>query len=227
MRTMISKAVLYTLALTVVSPGLLDAAGPKEAAAHFRAKRYVEAAAEYRRAIAAGDKTEETLYNLGTALLKADSLTAAAEVLERASSARSEEVRYRALFNLGLAHLTQGLAAEGEAAIPPLDAALEAYKNVLLMRSGDADAKWNYELALREKENNSGGGGGGGGEEASPSSAPDPSAQPEAPVDRPAGGLGQQQAEQILNSAARDERDVQEKRRERTQPPKTRTGKDW
>jgi Ca-activated chloride channel family protein len=227
MRTIISKAVAYVLLLTLASPGFLDAAGPKEAAAHFRAKRYAEAAAEYRRAIAAGDKSEETLYNLGTALLNADSLVAAAEVLERASRARSEEVRYRALFNLGLVHLVQGLAAKEEEADPELDAALAAYKNVLLMRSDDVDAKWNYELALREKKENSGGGGGGGGEDAAPSSAPDPNARPEAPVERPAGGLGQQQAEQILNSAARDERDVQEKRRERSQPPKTRTGKDW
>ena len=227
MRTRFSNTVAYVLALTVWSPGFLNAAGPKEAAAHYRAKRYAEAAAEYRRAIAGGDKSEETLYNLGTALLNADSLASATEVLERASRARSEEVRYRALFNLGLAQLRKGLAAEGQEAVPALDAALAAYKNVLIMRSGDGDAKWNYELALREKEENSGGGGGGGGNDASPSSAPDPTAQPEAPVERPAGGLGQQQAEQILNSAARDERDVQEKRRERSQPPKTRTGKDW
>ena len=226
MKTIVSKATAYVLVLTIISPGFLDAAGPKEAAAHYRAKRYAEAAAEYRRLIAAGDKSEETLYNLGTALLNADSLASAAEVLERASSARSEEVRYRALFNLGLAHLIQGLAAVRDEGDAELDAALAAYKNVLLMRSGDGDAKWNYELALREKEGG-GGGGGGGGDDASPSSAPDPNAQPEAPVDRPAGGLGQQQAEQILNSAARDERDVQEKRRERSQPPKTRTGKDW
>jgi Ca-activated chloride channel family protein len=226
MKTIVSKATAYVLVLTIISPGFLDAAGPKEAAAHYRAKRYAEAAAEYRRLIAAGDKSEETLYNLGTALLNADSLASAAEVLERASSARSEEVRYRALFNLGLAHLIQGLAAVRDEGDAELDAALAAYKNVLLMRSGDGDAKWNYELALREKESG-GGGGGGGGDDASPSSAPDPNAQPEAPVERPAGGLGQQQAEQILNSAARDERDVQEKRRERSQPPKTRTGKDW
>jgi Ca-activated chloride channel family protein len=226
MTTIVSRAAAYGLLLTLVSPGFLDAAGPKEAAAHYRAKRYIEAAAEYRRLIAAGDKSEETLYNLGTALLNADSLVSAADVLERASRARSEEVRYRAFFNLGLAHLVQGLAAKGEEGTPELDAALAAYKNVLIMRSDDADAKWNYELALREKET-SGGGGGGGGNDASPSSAPDPNAQPEAPVERPAGGLGQQQAEQILNSAARDERDVQEKRRERSQPPKTRTGKDW
>ncbi len=209
-------------------PELLRLAGRQvDPGAQYRAGRYVEAADAYRRLMADGDATEQTVYNLGTSLLGADSLTAASEVLERASRARTEEVRYRALFNHGLANLVQGLAEEGEAAVPALDAAVASYKNALIMRSGEVDAKWNYELALREQEQNSGGGGGGGGAEESPSSAPDPSAQPEAPAPRPAGGLGQQQAEQILNSAARDEREVQEKRRERAQPPKTRTGKDW
>jgi Ca-activated chloride channel homolog len=97
---------------------------------------------------------------------------------------------------------------------------------VLLMRPPDGDAKWNYELALREKKGG-GGGGGGGADEQAPNAAPDPGAQPEAPVERPSGGLGQQQAEAILNSAARDERDVQEKRREKATPPRPTGGKDW
>ena len=227
-RTAIRRTALMAFVLTVASPAIVDALGPKEAAAHYRAERYRDAVAEYRRVIADGDISEETLYNLGTALLGADSLEGAIEVLERVTRSRDEEVRYRAGFNLGLAHLRQGLAAEGDAGDKALDAALAAYKEVLLMRSNDPDAKWNYELALREKENNSGGGGGGGGEEdPSPSSAPDPNAEAEAPAERPQGTLGQGQAEQILNAAERDERDVQEKRRERAQPPKSRTGKDW
>jgi Ca-activated chloride channel family protein len=218
---------MMALLLLLASPALLGARGPKEAAAHYRAERYLDAVVEYRRVIAAGDRSEETLYNLGTALLGADSLASAIEILERVAQSRSDEIRYRAGFNLGLAHLRQGLAAEGDAGAAALTAALAAYKNVLIMRSGDEDAKWNYELALREQENSGGGGGGGGEDDPSPSSAPDPSATPEAPAERPQGSLGQGQAEQILNAAERDERDVQEKRRERAQPPKARTGKDW
>ena len=215
----------FVLALT--APALVAAVGPKEAAGHYRAERYREAVAEYRRVIAGGDRSEETLYNLGTALLAADSMESAIEVLERVAQSRNEEIKYRAGFNLGLAHLRQGLAAEGDAGDKSLDAALAAYKDVLLMRSGDLDAKWNYELALREKQNSGGGGGGGGEDDPSPSNAPDPNATPEAPAPQPQGSLGQGQAEQILNAAERDERDVQEKRRERAQPPKSRTGKDW
>lgn len=224
-RTTTFRTLAFALALLI--PALVAAVGPKEAAAHYRAERYREAVAEYRRVIAGGDRSEETLYNLGTALLAADSLESAIEVLERVTQSRNEEIKYRGGFNLGLAHLRRGLGAEGEAGDKSLDAALAAYRNVLLMRSGDLDAKWNYELALREKQNSGGGGGGGGEDDPSPSNEPDPNATPEAPAPRPQGSLGQGQAEQILNAAERDERDVQEKRRERAQPPKSRTGKDW
>jgi Ca-activated chloride channel family protein len=225
-KTATSAAAGIALFFTLVAPPPLEAAGPAEAAAHYRAKRYAQAIAEYRRAIANGDKSEETLYNLGTAMLAADSLDAAIEVLERASRSKTEEILYRAQFNLGLAHLRRGLAAQGADADKELAAALAAYKRVLLMRPPDADAKWNYELALREKKGG-GGGGGGGADEQQPNAAPDPGAQPQAPVERPSGGLGQQQAEAILNSAARDERDVQEKRRDKATPPRPTGGKDW
>ena len=44
---------------------------------------------------------------------------------------------------------------------------------------------------------------------------------------QPQGGLGQQQAEQLLGSAAREERDVQSKKQKqnRVEPPPG--GKDW
>ena len=194
-----------------------NSAGPAAARA-YHAKQYPRAAAMYRDMITKGDRTAPTLYNYGTSLLAADSLTSAAEALERAAETRDAEIRYRALFNLGLAHLKRGLALPPQQAGEPLDAALAAYKKVLLLRSADMDAKWNYELALRKKQQ--GGGGGGGGE-----SNPNPSPNAQAP--RPAGGLGQNQAEQLLGSAAREERDVQSKRQRqtRTEPPPG--GKDW
>ena len=51
--------------------------------------------------------------------------------------------------------------------------------------------------------------------------------QPDQPQsERPSGGLGEQQAEQLLNSAARDERGVQGKKQKQTRPP-PRGGRDW
>jgi Ca-activated chloride channel family protein len=189
------------------------------AARAYHEKRYAQSAALYRSVIDAGARDEPTLYNYGTALGAADSLTQSAEVLDRVAQSRDAELRYRALFNQGLAYLVRGLAATSpDQANEPLDAALATYKKVLLLRPDDMDAKWNYELALRKRRG--GGGGGGGG----PSS---PSPSPQAPTPRPSGGLGQQQAEQLLGSAAREERDVQAKRQRQspTQPPPG--GKDW
>jgi len=185
----------------------------------YNAKKYEEAARLYRRLIDNGDRKERLLYNYGTALLSGDSLAPAAEALERATETRDADVRYRALFNLGLSHLERGLAAPQGQGDEALDAALAAYKKVLLLRPDDMDAKWNYELALRKKEQGGGGGGGGGQSENSPS--------PQSQAPKPSGGLAERQAEQLLGSAAREERDVQAKRQKqsRVEPPPG--GKDW
>jgi Ca-activated chloride channel family protein len=134
-------------------------------------------------------------------------------------------VRFRALFNLGLAHLKQGLSQQGDAGTPELDAALGAYKKALLMRGADGDAKWNYELALRKKKSGGGGGGGGGGQNSAPQ-APQPAA-PQAPAPQSSGSLGQQRAEELLNSAARDEQDVQGKKQKQNRATPPPGGKDW
>ena len=136
------------------------------------------------------------------------------------SDVQDAELRYRALFNSGLAHLKQGLTLPKESANEQLDAAIAAYKKVLLMRSNDFDAKWNYELALRKREQGGGGGGGGSGGGQSNSS-------PQQQQPQPTGGLGQQQADQLLGSAAREERDVQAKKQRQTRVEPPPGGKDW
>jgi len=213
-------AALLVLALLIPHAARADAVS--DAARAYRAKQYGRAAALYRQAMTSGDRSLETLYNYGTALLAADSLGAAVEPLERAAAAREPELAYRAQFNLGLAHLKTGLKLTGDSAQAPLAAALGAYKKVLLMRPADADAKWNFELALRKKKSGGGGGGGGqgGGQQPSPS-------KPQASAERPAGDLGKQQAQEILNSAARDERDVQGKHQDQNRPTPPPGGKDW
>ena len=206
--------------LLVLLGGCAGKSSSAKAAAAYHAKEYGRAAAQYRAIIEEGDRSGATMYNYGTSLLAADSLAPAAEALERAAETRDPEIRYRALFNLGLAHLQRGLALPEQQASEPLDAALAAYKKVLLLRSGDPDAKWNYELALRKKQQ--GGGGGGGG---SSQSNPSPSPQQDNP--QPSGGLGERQAEQLLGSAAREERDVQAKRQRQTRVEPPPGGKDW
>ena len=189
-----------------------------EGAAAFAAKDYKRAATLFGEAIRNGDQTPGALYNYGTALLAADSTASAAEVLERAADKAEDEVRYRARFNAGLAHLLRGRAAQGDSASAELKATLALYKRVLLQRPNDLDAKWNYELAL-EQQNKGGGGGGGGQSDAEPSPAQQ---QP-----KPQPTLAQRQAEQLLGSAEREERDVQSKKQKQNKPEPPPGGKDW
>jgi Ca-activated chloride channel family protein len=184
----------------------------------------------YRRALDAGDHSSRTMYNYGTALLGADSLDGALSALTLVASDHDPETRYRALFNLGLAHLRRGMAQSGDESRTELDAALAAYKRVLLMRPDDFDAKWNYELALRARQGGGGGGGGGaggGGGGSNPDKPEKPQPKSGGAKDQPDGQLGQRQAEEILQSAAREERDVEGKKQRQTQTDVPPMGKDW
>ncbi len=189
------------------------------AARAYQAKQYPEAVSLYRQALEHGDQRPRTIYDFGTAFLATDSLQQAIDAFERVVDLPDAELRYRALFNLGLAHLRRGLAATSGGG-DELEAALSAYRKVLLMRSNDLDAKWNYELALRARQHGAGGGGGGGN---NANQSQSPQAQPPTPR----GGLGLNQAEELLASAAREERDVEarQQRKQQTQPPPG--GKDW
>src|SRR5690606_41051001 len=104
---------------------------------------------------------------------------------------------------LPISCLKRGLRTEGEPRATALRHGRRGLRNVLLERPGDRDAQWNYELALRAPER---GGGGGGG-------TPPPQQQASAP--RPDGQQGQmsrQQAEALLEAAAREEREPQARR---------------
>jgi Ca-activated chloride channel family protein len=213
-----TAAAAAALVVAVTMNGCAGLSRTQQGIAAYNRGQFSQAASHFRDAITAGDKSPETLYNFGTSLVAADSNQSALEALARLSDVKSDELHYRTLFNMGLAHLQEGLAAPPGQATAELDSALAIYKRVLLMRSADMDAKWNYELALRKKQSGGGGGGGGGG------GAND---QPQGQAPRPQGGLGQQQAEQLLGSAAREERDVQAKKQKqnRVEPPPG--GKDW
>lgn len=200
--------------IAILTPLILSCSRAPDPAVLFAEGRIDEAIAAYRTLITEGDTTQRTAYNLGTALIARDSLNEASERLEAVRLQTSGEPEFRARFNAGLASLLLGRAAPGNDAERYLAAARSAYRDALTDTPGHADAKWNYELALRNNPPQSGGGGGGGG--SGNQSPTDP--QDDA-------GLDQRQAEALLNSAAREERDVQgRKQRQGRTPP---GGKDW
>jgi len=212
-------AVAAGLLIACMASGCAPARESIDGAAAYHARNYGKAAALFSQVIQKGDRSPGALYNYGTALLAEDSTASAAEVLERAADKADPEIQYRARFNGGLAHLLRGRAAQGDSASAELKGALALYKRVLLQRPTDLDAKWNYELAL-ERQKKGGGGGGGGGQS---NAAPTPSQQEQ----KPQPTLAQRQAEQLLGSAEREERDVQSKKQKQNKPEPPPGGKDW
>lgn len=206
--------------LLAIVPGTFVACSTEpDPALLFAEGRVAEAVARYRAMVAEGDTSTRTIYNLGTAVLRADSLREAQTLLEAVRKNSEGEVRARARFNAGLAALRQGRTPQNPESEQQLAAARAAYRAFLMERPGHAEAKWNYELALRKQPPQSGGGGGGGGGGGNDQNEP----QRQQPQSQ--GGLDQRQADALLNSAAREEKDVQgRKQRQGRVPP---GGKDW
>lgn len=187
----------------------------------YRAGDYRRAGEAYQRRVDAGDTSAAARYNLGTALLRLGRWDDARPLLEDAAKSRREpDLRQRALYNAGNADLEpvfRRKVTEDDARRERLERAITRYKDALLARPDDADAKWNLELAqrlLRREPPSSGGGGGndqqsqgGGGGGQSPQAAPQPA--PSSPNPAPAPELTQREAERILTGASRAEADAQ------------------
>jgi tetratricopeptide (TPR) repeat protein len=186
----------------------------------YRRGDYQAAAQGYARALADGDSSAAVRYNLGTALLRLGRHDEARPHLEAAARARAHgDVRMRAAYNAGGTDLQP--VASGR--VPPeqrrdrLMRAIRHYRGALLINPGDADAKWNLELATRLLREQAGGGGGddeenenpsGGGGQNPPSPAT-PQPQPST-ADQGAGRpMTREQAERILAGAEAREQRVQ------------------
>jgi Ca-activated chloride channel homolog len=128
-------------------------AGVERGNRHYRAGEYVEAVAAYRSALGTRADGPVLQYNLGTALLRLGRYEEAEEHLRRALETVEPETRGRVHYNLGLRYLEEARANPDPAAAAALyDAAVEAYRQALRLAPQDGEAKWNYELALRERD---------------------------------------------------------------------------
>jgi tetratricopeptide (TPR) repeat protein len=203
----------------------------------YRAGQFRRAEAVYRERLVRGDTSLAVRYNEGTVLLRLARWDDARPHLEAAVEARPPALRQRARYNAGNADLEpvfRRRVTGDEQRRERLERAIRHYKEALLLRPGDADAKWNLELAqrlLRREPPRQGGGGGGGNEQdpasgggaQTPSPAPQPAPNP-TPAPRPE--LSQRQAEQILTGASRAEKDAQREVLSRSRVQR-RTLRDW
>lgn len=184
----------------------------------FKAGQFARAAQRWKDELAGGDKHPSTLYNLGTAMLAADSLDAAAEILERAATVPDAALRQRALYNLGLAQLKRGLR-QGSPDPKAASSAVSAYRTLLRQTPADSDAKWNYELALHLQKQQKGGGGANNENNSPPQ-------QPRNQNDENK-SMSRQQAQQLLASASREEKETQARKQRGTKQDRPPGGKEW
>ena len=164
---------------------------------------------------------DTALYKAGTAALRAGRLDVAKGALAEAAKSLDPGLRYRALYNLGVVAL-QGARADSAHRDELLGEASDRLREALMLEPASERAKWNLELAERRRPppppRSGGGGGGGGGGGAS---------QPPPPSSQSSGGLSRSQAEQILNSMERQERETRSDQQRRMQASAASGVKDW
>jgi tetratricopeptide (TPR) repeat protein len=209
---------LVSLGVLLAGASSLEAQAPRNRADEAWASGdFREAAVQYLAQVRAGEGGDTTWYNLGTAALAAWDTALARDALQRAAASLDPELRFRAVYNLGLLllHLAERDSAHAAAHI---EEAARRYRQALLLKPSDDAAKWNLELAVRMRPPLETGaapppGGGEGGE-------PPP---PELPPD----GLSPAQAQQILNSMADEERRTRRRHLQRQDRRETRGRKEW
>ena len=219
-------AALLLLAYTIARPGpaLIGLAGllvlgrsaqaqrPTAGGRALAAGDPTRAAVEFLKEAGTGRAKDTAFYNAGTAALQAGRLEVARGALVEAAKSLDPELRYRALYNLGLVDL---LAARADTSRQEelLDDATDRLRQALLLEPSSARAKWNLELADRRRPPPPPQSGGG-------NAPPPPSGGPKTPEPRPPQpeprDLSQSQAEQILNSMERRERLTREEQQRRT-----------
>lgn len=215
-----TAAMIGILLLVWVLPSA--AQRPAPGVRDFEAGRVAEAAARLSRGLSA-TATDTAWYNAGTALLAAGDFAGARRALDRAAATVHPDLRYRALYNHGVASLREA-GTDSLRRDSLLRLAADRLQEALRLAPASDRAKWNLELAQRLRPPPPSG---GGGNNPKPPPSGDP---PPDPPPSPAGGgqpnLSQAQAEQILNSVAREERDTRTRRLGRARTAASAV-KDW
>lgn len=188
---------LAAVALALWAPQLRAQSPRNEADEAWRAGDAGRAMALYSEQANSGIGGDTIWFNLGTAALAAGDSQTAAVALGRVSRSLDPDLRFRALFNLGVLDLLRA-AGDSTRRRAHLESAVERYREALLLNPGHMGAKWNYELALALM----------------PPPSPGPEAQAagsagagetETPPER---GMSREEAERILSSMAEAELDT-------------------
>ncbi|HEY6092772.1 MAG TPA: VWA domain-containing protein [Gemmatimonadales bacterium] len=219
------------IALLVCLAPRLDAQRPRSSAEKAWDRRDPRAAAEsYLTDLKAHQDDDTAWYNTGTAALAAGDTTLAHATLARAAASLDPDLRFRALYNLGLLELLQA-RSDTTGRDSHLADAERAYREALLLEPHHIRAKWNLELVRRLRggggasnpppnppPNPGGGGGGGGGAGQTP---------PPPPSGQNGGGMSESQADQVLRASGQEELRTRRDRTGRTRRAAAAGVKDW
>lgn len=107
----------------------------------YKEKKYDEAVKHFAAALEEEPNKDEIYYNLGSAYIQSQTPQEAEKFLQRALKSDDPSLREKAYYNLGNAYFRQ----------QQYDKSLEAYKKALLLNPSNKEAKINYELALRKR----------------------------------------------------------------------------
>src|SRR6266702_3410386 len=226
-------AALVAITLCVVAPAGAQEPGPARprsaAEKAWDQGHGVEAALAYLAELAARQDDDTAWYNAGTASLAAGDADAARASLSRAAASLDPDVRFRALYNLGLLALAQARVdtANRDA---HLAAAERAYREALLLKPRHLPAKWNLELVNRMHRSSAN----------RPNPRPSPTWSGGAPPDQSrgsgagnpppqgaSGGLNEAQADQVLRSIGQEELRTRRDRTGRNRRAVAAGVKDW
>jgi len=226
-------AALIGLALWCLLPSLARAqqpARPRSAAERAWDRHDLAGArAAYLAELAARRKDDTAWYNAGTAALADSDAATARGSLTHAAASLDPDVRFRALFNLGLLALSEAMA-DSAARDARLADAERAYREALLLRPHDLGAKWNLELAVRHQHGGSSSrsnppsGGSGGPQSGGGGGSSRGRAQGGAGVQ---GGMSPAQADEVLRSIGQQELKTRRDRTGQTRRAAEPGVKDW
>lgn len=211
---------LIGLAGLMLLSGQVEAQRPTSGARAMAAGDPVRAASEFLKEAGRGTARDTAFYNAGTAALEARRYEVARGALEQAAKSLDPDLRYRALYNLGLLGL---LVARSDSSRRDemLGQAADRLREALRLQPSSARAKWNLELAEHSQPPPSGGGG-----PKPPSAGGQPPPEPSR-SEPPSQSLSQSQAEQILNSMERRERETRAEQQRRLRGGAGGGVKDW
>ncbi|MGE0441087.1 MAG: VWA domain-containing protein [Gemmatimonadales bacterium] len=211
------RGVLLALAVGLGASARAEAQRPASGLTALRARDSAAAIAAFSRAARFGWGADTSWFNGGTVALGTTEYDEARTLLGSAAESLDPAIRFRALYNLGLAALVQSRADSAKRAEFE-DEAAQRFRDALLLDPASEAAKWNLELVSRRKP-----------------PPPPSSSSPQPQQSRGGGGtapprpngMSAAEAEQILRSVERTEQAVRNEQLKRRRVAKSAAGKDW